>query len=98
MPLWVIHYWQEVVTLHTSHIIPWRHAEINLQKISQTYKGDNTAKTRKLVCQVYNSLDSLMWSRNIEGFSNQDPIVNLHAYATNNWLSDIHENQMLDLL
>lgn len=98
LPLWVIHYWLEVVTLCTSYIIPWRCAEENLQKMSQAWKGDNAAESRKLVRQVYSSLDSLLWSRNIEGFSGQDPIVNLHAYATNNWLSDIHENQMLDLL
>ncbi|KAI0691351.1 hypothetical protein C8T65DRAFT_526915, partial [Cerioporus squamosus] len=43
-------------------------------------------------------LSTLSWSGLIRGFDNPEPIETLATYATRDWLSDTHENQMLDLL
>jgi hypothetical protein len=47
---------------------------------------------------VYDALGSILWAGNVKGFSNDEPIYKLATYATHHWLSDVHEDQMLDLL
>jgi hypothetical protein len=51
-----------------------------------------------LIEGVYNALDSISWFSNIKGFENSEPIWNLTRYTTNQWLSNVHQNQMTDLL
>ncbi|KAG0701715.1 hypothetical protein DFH29DRAFT_1000024 [Suillus ampliporus] len=41
---------------------------------------------------------SISWFGNVKGFENSEPIWNLARYATDQWLSNVHENQMIDLL
>ncbi|KAI0757478.1 hypothetical protein C8Q80DRAFT_1282759, partial [Daedaleopsis nitida] len=55
-------------------------------------------KTCKLVDQAHNSLSSLPWSATLSGFSKREPVATLTSYLSRTWLSDIHENQLLDLL
>ncbi|KAF9236437.1 hypothetical protein BU15DRAFT_50062, partial [Melanogaster broomeanus] len=62
------------------------------------WRGEEVGETKRLIQQVYNTLALLPWSGDICGFEANDPILKLHTYTTNNWLSDTHENQMLDLL
>jgi hypothetical protein len=47
---------------------------------------------------VYDALGSISWAGNVKGFSNDEPIYKLATYTTHHWLSDVHEDQMLDLL
>ncbi|KAG1724691.1 uncharacterized protein EDB91DRAFT_1035429, partial [Suillus paluster] len=51
-----------------------------------------------LIDKVYDALGHVFWSANIRGFSNLKWTVELAAYCTDEWLSDVHENQMLNLL
>jgi hypothetical protein len=51
-----------------------------------------------LIEGVYNALGSISWFGNIKGFENSEPIWNLARYATDQWLSNVHQNQMTDLL
>jgi len=51
-----------------------------------------------LIEGVYNALGSILWFSNIKGFENLEQIWNLARYATNQWLSNVHQNQMIDLL
>jgi hypothetical protein len=48
--------------------------------------------------KIYNTLTSISWSGTLDGFAVAEPVVELAVYATDDWLSDVHENQMLDLL
>jgi hypothetical protein len=55
------------------------------------------AASHQLIDKVYNNLAALPWSGKTKGFSNEEPIYKLTTYATHHWLSNVHENQMLDL-
>jgi hypothetical protein len=44
------------------------------------------------------ALQSIVWSGDIRGFSNAEPIASLSLYATKEWLTDVQESHMLDLL
>ncbi|KAG2748080.1 hypothetical protein P692DRAFT_20735450 [Suillus brevipes Sb2] len=48
--------------------------------------------------KIYNALTCISWSGTLDGFAVAEPVVELAVYATDDWLSDVHENQMLDLL
>ena len=48
--------------------------------------------------RAYNSLSALSWSGNIKGFDDKEPINILVRYATHQWLTDVHEHQMLNIL
>jgi hypothetical protein len=50
------------------------------------------------VDKTYLVLSNLPWFGNIQGFDNEEPISTLARYVTHKWLTDVHENQMLDLL
>jgi hypothetical protein len=51
-----------------------------------------------LIDETYLALSTIWWSGDIQGFYNDEPINNLAQYATHQWFSNIHENQMLDIL
>jgi hypothetical protein len=48
--------------------------------------------------EAYDILSYLPWSGCIWGFDSSEPLHTLATYATCNWLSTTHEDQMLDLL
>ncbi|TFK89742.1 hypothetical protein K466DRAFT_486229 [Polyporus arcularius HHB13444] len=54
--------------------------------------------THQFVNRVLTILSTLPWSDTLAGFSNREPITTLSRYLSREWLSDIHENQMQDLL
>ena len=46
----------------------------------------------------YDVLSYLPWSGNICGFDDDEPLHTLAVYASREWFSTMHENQMLNLL
>jgi hypothetical protein len=99
LPLWVIPYWAEVINLRSSSREHWVRAEAALRKRNQVWRDPaefNTSLT--VIEEAYNILSALPWSGEIHGFDNTEPIHSLASYATHQWMSDVHENQMLDIL
>jgi hypothetical protein len=92
LPLWVITYWNEVHHLHEDRQC-WISVNQTLQDLC--VRG---ADIHELVGRVYAVLDRLPWFGSVHGFSQPCNIVDLHQYATSNWLRTVHEDQMLDLL
>jgi len=92
VPLWIITYWTEVISLRATRE-PWVQAEEALRKRKRGWK-----KSKPLIDEAYLALSTLQWSGNIRGFDNEELINNLARYCTHQWLTDTHENQMLDLL
>ena len=92
VPLWIITYWTEVINLQAMRE-PWVHANTALQKRKKGHR-DSSA----LIDETYLALSTLQWSGNIEGFDNEEPVNHLGRYATHQWLSDVHKNQMLNML
>lgn len=92
VPLWTITYWTEVIDLRKTRE-PWVRAEAALRK-----RKKGSRHSSSLIDEAYLALSTLQWSGNIQGFDNEEPINHLARYATHQWLSDIHENQMLDIL
>ncbi|KAH7903900.1 hypothetical protein BJ138DRAFT_1019890 [Hygrophoropsis aurantiaca] len=98
LPLWVLPYWTEVLDLRTSSQDRWVKAEESLRQRNNVWKKSNPTSCM-LIQEVYDALASFPWSGNIRGFDNEEPVHHLAAYATHrSWLSDVHENQMLDML
>ena len=55
-------------------------------------------KDSGLVERAYNSLSALSWSGKIKGFNDEEHINTLARYATHQWLTNVHEHQMLNFL
>lgn len=91
-PVWIITYWTEIISLRATRE-PWVRAEEALRKRKRKWK-----KQSSFVDDTYLALSNLPWFGNIQGFDNQEPISDLARYITHEWLTDVHENQMLDLL
>jgi hypothetical protein len=98
LPLWTITYWTEVSSLRKTWRTPWIEAEDYLSTRQQRWKGKGATASHQIINNVYDALSSISWAGNVRGFSNEEPLYTLATYATHHWLSDVHENQMLDLL
>ena len=77
---------------------PWLKADDYLRHRQQFRRDKNAAASHSLIDEVYSNLTSLAWAGDVRGFSEHEPVHKLATYATHNWLSSVHENQMLDLL
>jgi hypothetical protein len=97
LPLWIILYWTEVLSLRCKHREPWVLAKEHLRRMT-IWRGNNPAANRQLVDTVYNALSSLAWSGDIQGFDAKEPIYQLAHYLSRRWFSNVHEDQMVDLL
>jgi hypothetical protein len=98
LPVWVIPYWTEAANLRRNWRSPWVKADDLLHRRQQFRRDQSVAASRSLIDEVYNNLASLPWAGTIRGFSDEEPVHKLATYATHNWLSTVHEHQMLDLL
>ena len=98
LPLWVIAYWLEVSYLHNTIRPPWINAEQVLTQRSRSWRKANPKRSQDLIDQAYTMLGSLPWSGFVLGFETHEKINHLTAYMTQEWLSDVHEMQMLKLL
>ncbi|KAG2067101.1 hypothetical protein BDR04DRAFT_1028389, partial [Suillus decipiens] len=96
--LWVLTYWCEVTMLCHKHLEPWIRAEQNMERRTQLWKNKEGEEAQRLITKIYNALTCISWSGKLSGFATAEPVVELASYATDEWLSDVHENQMLDLL
>jgi hypothetical protein len=92
VPLWIITYWTEIINLRGLRE-PWVRAEAALRK-----RKKGSKHSCSLIDETYSALSTLQWSGNIHGFDNDEPINHLAKYAMHQWLTDVHENQMLDIL
>jgi hypothetical protein len=96
LPLWVITFWLE---LRSKWLDPWICAEAALRKRKSKWVGQaDPSITHALVGEVFALLSTLPWSGNIRGFDNAEPLYCLATYVTRDWFSDVHQNQMLDIL
>jgi hypothetical protein len=95
LPLWAIAYWTEVLSLHETRA-PWVLAEEALQK--RWRESVKKPETQQLLDDIYLALSMLEWSGSIKGCGEEESIGVLAAYATRQWLTTIHENQILYLL
>ncbi|KDQ50956.1 hypothetical protein JAAARDRAFT_199506 [Jaapia argillacea MUCL 33604] len=98
LPMWVVTYWSEDVNLRTKFCAPWVRAEKKLNAKQQVWSKKQPEETYSLVNEVLDALGTLSWSGTIHGFGDEEPMFKLATYATQDWLSTVHENQMLDLL
>jgi hypothetical protein len=95
LPLWLITYWTEVVELHVKWKGPWVRAERVLQERRRQLK-DGVPGT--LVDDIFSALSTMPWRGHIAGFTSLEPVSTLATYVTQDWFSDVHVNQCLDLL
>ncbi|KAF7969102.1 hypothetical protein HWV62_28304 [Athelia sp. TMB] len=97
VPLWMIPYWMEAAEIQKVHRPLWVEASDTMRARQGTRRGKCKESTHHLIEEVYSGLLTLSWSGKTRGFSNQEPVSTLATYATRRWLSDAHEDQMLDL-
>ena len=94
-PLWLLTYWLELT--HIRFIRErWNQAVQYLVKPNMKLRnGELSEEKAKEVCQ---KIQALPWDSLINGFNNQGQLFQLHTYCSQDWLSSIHINHMLDLL
>ncbi len=95
IPLWVITYWLETIRIKPIKQ-KWVAAEEKLQSLKK--RRDRMDETLALIKRVYDMLGCLSWNEDISGFSTKMSTHYLSTYLTTDWLSDLHESQLLDLL
>jgi hypothetical protein len=95
LSLWTIAYWAEVLSLHKT-CAPWVLAEEALY--ARWRASMKKPKTQQLHDNVYLALSMLEWSGCIKECGEEEPINVLAAYVTHQWLTTIHEDQILYLL
>ncbi|KZP08149.1 hypothetical protein FIBSPDRAFT_761876 [Athelia psychrophila] len=88
----------EVSELRKGPRAAWTEADDCLQAHQNSRKEKGRTESHRLIEEVYGCLHGIGWHRKTKGFSNQDPISSLARFATQRWLSDANEDQMLDLL
>ncbi|KZP29512.1 hypothetical protein FIBSPDRAFT_727472 [Athelia psychrophila] len=98
VPLWMVPYWMEVAEIRRVPRPLWMEASDTMRVRQGSRRGKCKESTHSLIEEVYSSLAALSWSGKTRGFSNDEPISTLAAYATRRWLSDANKDQMLDLL
>lgn len=100
LPLWVVTLWDEVLRLRAPDgpYTRWKKAETALRGRRKIWNTKKSSASYSAVETTYTMLTTLTWSGFVHGFDNLEPIESLATYATRDWLSDVHENQMLDLL
>ena len=100
LPLWIVTYWVEVIDLRGSSgaYTLWKEAEHFLHQRRKNLKTHDPIRTRTVVDRVFEKLATIPWAGHIRGFGNQKDLFCLSTYASTKWLSDVHMNQLLDLL
>jgi hypothetical protein len=102
-PVWVVTYWNKVILLHNTHR-RWAWAQTFLQTWNTSWRWQcdgepaHMDESTQLLDEVNNIFNVLPWGGTIQGFEVAIPMVNLAWYATQDWLTGKHEDQMLDLL
>ncbi len=95
LPMWVITYWVEIMEMHAYWAV-WVEALADLRKCEQLWVAD---ERQTLIKQIFDVLSLLPWLEKIRGFDNPEPIHTLATYTIRKkWLTNVHENQLLDLL
>ena len=100
LPLWIVTYWMEVIRLRTKDgaYARWLQAEEWLHQRRQAWHPSVPKTTHRLVDQALTALATLPYSCPLSGFSNAELTSSLVTYTSHAWLSDVHENQLLDML
>lgn len=95
-PLWVITYWGEVLQIRVV-LERWISADNGIRTQMERLDHDEPEAGKEL-WTACDAMLTLPWSGSISGFSAKIALHHLAAYFTEEWLSDEHENQMLDIL
>ncbi|TFK90196.1 hypothetical protein K466DRAFT_543888 [Polyporus arcularius HHB13444] len=76
----------------------WLRAENWVVQRRKTWSPSVPKTNHLIVNKVLTLLSLLPWSATLSGFSNHEPMETLTRYLSRAWLSDVHENQLLDIL
>jgi hypothetical protein len=99
LPMWIIPYWAEILELRTTSRKAWVQAEEFIRRRKKVWKRSaEGGSTDAIMQEAYDMLSCLPWSGNIHGFDEMEPLYTLATYASHQWLTTTHENQILDLL
>lgn len=98
LPLWVISFWLKAFKTITTSVQPWMHVDEHLAHLEDNWKKANATKSLDKLTETQKVLATLPWTTQIQSIDIPDPVHELATYASREWLSDVHENQMLELL
>lgn len=95
-PLWIVSYWTALVEMWEIRL-EWMNAEAFLQA-RRRFNKDVPQTLPGLAESVYALMGGISWSGDLKGFSVTVHTRSLATYASQNWFSDEHESQMLEIL
>lgn len=88
-PVWILMYWKAIYHILTARR-RWEAARVGLEELAPA--------AARLVEQVHDALGCIPWSGHLNGFKFRSSIDTLAHYATDKWLGDEHETQLMELL
>lgn len=92
-PLWTIRLWHRILAIRTAQKA-WADADrfLSALQVRNSVAVRNEADAFRLL------LANLPWHGRIKGFSDNEDVTYLAAFASTKWLSDLHETFMLECL
>lgn len=98
LPLWVLSVWVRAFETITTSAQPWIRADKHIARLESDWKRLSATRSLVKLTEVHKALSTLPWASQIQSIDIADPAHELTTYASRDWLSDTHENQMLELL
>jgi hypothetical protein len=92
-PFWILQYWKRV-----TEILPAHQAWTSADRYLTTLQKKSSEHTRRAADDFRALLHALPWDGKIYSFSDDDAVHRLAAFASRDWLADIHETFMLEEL
>lgn len=92
-PFWVLRYWKRI-----TDILPAKQAWTTADRYLTILQKKSSEHTRRAADDFRALLHALPWDGKIYGFSDDDAVHRLAAFASQDWLADIHETFMLEEL
>jgi hypothetical protein len=94
-PLWLLTFWSELIHVRVIKR-QWEQALQYLANPDTKLRNNRVSEEKaNMVCQ---EIRALPWNAPINGFDNQGQLIQLHTYCSQDWLSSVHIDHMLNLL
>lgn len=97
LPPWVLGYWFDVQELRENHFNKWQRAFDFIRSSQQSLMKLGLPGSEHITT-LLSLLDDLDWSGHTQGFKSGSFVSELHTYLSDEWFSDAHIDQMLELV
>lgn len=95
-PLWILTFWLKVHDIYAGGLQQWKDA---IRFLGQQRIRGQGKKKKEVISSVLDSFQRLLWDDAVHGFDRDcEPIAVIAQYASTEWMSSTHIQQMLELI